>query len=79
LSLKLTIIAGCPAGYDSNVYYTDKMVRDVLLNGIVDVDIRPKSLGADDMQKKPINKVITFIESKKNHWCLSCNAKRTFY
>jgi len=34
------------------VYYTDEMGRDVLLNGIADVDIRREALNADSMQMK---------------------------
>jgi len=59
------ICSGCQAAFNGNVYHTDEIVRDVLLNGIADVDIRREALSAYSMQKKPINEVITFIESKE--------------
>jgi len=59
------ICSGCQAAFNGNVYHTDEIVRDVLLNGIADVDIRREALSAYSMQKKPINEVIAFIESKE--------------
>ena len=47
------------------IYYTDDAVRDVLLNGISDVDIRREALSADGMQRRPVNEVIAFIENKE--------------
>lgn len=41
------------------------MVRDVLLSGKADIDIRRAALSADGMQVKPITKVIAFIENKE--------------
>ena len=56
---------GCNSPYSGHVYYTDEMVRDVLLNGIADIDIRREALSADGIQNKPITEVITFIENKE--------------
>ena len=57
--------SNCSTTHAGQIYYTDEVVRDVLLNGIADVDIRREALSADGMQKKPINEVIVFIESKE--------------
>ena len=56
---------GCDTEYSGHVYYTDEVVRDVLLNGIADVDIRREALSADGMQQKPVNDVIAFIETRE--------------
>jgi hypothetical protein len=56
--------SGCNLAFHGEVYYTDDMVRDVLLNGIADIDIRREALSADGMQK-PINEVIAFIGNKE--------------
>lgn len=55
----------CDTAYSGQLYYTDEVVRDVLLNGVSDVDIRREALSTDGMQHKPINEVIAFIESKE--------------
>ena len=57
--------SNCSTTHAGQIYYTDEVVRDVLINGIADVDIRREALSADGMQKKPINEVIAFIESKE--------------
>ena len=45
--------------------YTDDMVRDVLMAGIADLDIRREALGAPDMQEMPINEIIAFVERRE--------------
>ena len=57
--------SGCSTAYHGEVYYTDEAVRDVLLNGIADVDIRCEALSVDGMQQKPVNEVIAFIENRE--------------
>jgi hypothetical protein len=47
------------------VNYTDHVIRDVLLNGISDLDIRREVLGTADILGKPINDVIAVVESKE--------------
>ena len=37
--------------------YTNEMIRDVLLAGISDIDIRRDALGTDNILQKPINDV----------------------
>ena len=41
------------------------MVRDVLLNGIADNDIRIEALSADGIQERAVNEVIAFVESRE--------------
>jgi len=55
----------CETPVSGNVYYTDEVVRDVLLNGIADCDIRREALSADGMQVKPVSQVVAFVESRE--------------
>ena len=47
------------------VDYTTETIRDVLLAGISDLDIRREALSMQDIQKKSINDVIAFVESRE--------------
>ena len=53
----------CECG--KNVDYTDHVIRDVLLNGISDPDIRREVLGTKDVLKTPVNDVIALVENKE--------------
>ena len=53
----------CECG--KNVDYTDHAIRDVLLNGISDPDIRREVLGTKDVLKTPVNDVIALVENKE--------------
>ena len=53
----------CECG--ENVDYTDHAIRDVILNGIADSDIRREVLGTTDILKKPVNDVIALVENKE--------------
>ena len=55
--------AACECG--KSVDYTDNQVRDVLLNGINDPDIRREVLGTKNILKTPVNDVIAFVENKE--------------
>ncbi|CAB4035906.1 Hypothetical predicted protein [Paramuricea clavata] len=55
--------AECECGKD--VDYTDNVIRDVLLNGLSDPDIRREILGTPDILKKPVNDVIALVENKE--------------
>ena len=55
----------CATRVTGEVYYTDEVIRDVLLNGIADMDIRRKALSKEQIQTKAITDVIAFIESKE--------------
>ncbi|KAJ8333519.1 hypothetical protein SKAU_G00415270 [Synaphobranchus kaupii] len=48
-----------------NVDYTDHIIRDVLVNGIHDSDIRRETLGTPDILEKPVNDVIALVENKE--------------
>ena len=41
------------------------MIRDVLLDGIADVDIRREALSVDGMQAKSINDIVSFVETRE--------------
>ena len=56
-------MAECECG--KGVSYTDHAIRDVLLNGIYDPDIRREVLGTQDILKTPINDVIALVENKE--------------
>ena len=47
------------------VNYTDHMIRDVLIHGIADSDIRHEVLGISDILDTAVNKVIALVESKE--------------
>ena len=53
----------CECG--KNVDYTDHAIRDVLLNGISDPDIRREVLGTKNILQTPVNDVIALVESKE--------------
>ena len=53
----------CPCG--EKVDYTNNMIRDTLLNGIADTDIRREVLGTTDIITTVINDIIALVESKE--------------
>ena len=55
--------AQCECG--KSVNYTDNAIRDVLLNGLADTDIRREILGTKDILTKPINDIVALIEGKE--------------
>ena len=56
-------IAACECG--NNVDYTSHVIRDVLLSGISDPDIRREVLGTSGILKKAANDVIALVENKE--------------
>lgn len=56
-------VAQCECG--KSVNYTDNAIRDVLLNGLADTDIRREVLGTKDILTKPINDIVTLVEGKE--------------
>ena len=48
-----------------NVDYTDNVIRDILLNGIYDLDIRRDVLGTRDIIETPVNDVVALVEGKE--------------
>ena len=57
--------AGCNERYHGKTYYTDERIRDVLLTGIADVDIRREALSVEGVQQQSINEIIAFVESRE--------------
>ena len=55
----------CQRDYTGITYYTDERMRDVLLNGIADVDIRREALSCNDILQRSINDVIAFVEARE--------------
>ena len=49
----------------SNVDFTDHIMRDVLLAGIYDADIRREMYGVELILQQPINTVISMVEKKE--------------
>ena len=45
--------------------YTEEVIRDVLLAGIADLDIRREALGMPGIQEKSTNDVVGIIESRE--------------
>ena len=45
--------------------YTDHIIREVLLNGIYDPDIRREILGTTNILDKPVDDVIALVEQKE--------------
>ena len=56
-------VMACTCG--QSVDYTDQMIRDVLLNGINDSDIRRDVLGTRDILNSLVNELISIVESKE--------------
>ena len=57
--------AKCPCGTLVQADYTEEVIRDVLLAGIADIDIRREALGMKDIQEKSTNDVVAIIESRE--------------
>ena len=56
---------GCQTEFHGKTYYTDERLRDVLLDGIADNDIRREALSVSDIHNKSINDIIAFVESRE--------------
>ena len=57
--------APCPCGESVPCDYTEEVIRDVILAGLADLDIRREALSTADIQDKKINEVISIIESRE--------------
>ena len=55
----------CPCGLTSTADYTDHAMRDVLVAGIYDPDIRRDVLGVEGITTKPINDVVSLVEGQE--------------
>ena len=47
------------------VDFTDSIIRDVLISGIADTDIRREMLGTTGILEKSINQIISLVEGKE--------------
>ena len=56
---------GAAYAYEGETYYTDEMIRDVLLQGIADVDIRREALSVLGIQQYPLNDIVAFVETRE--------------
>ena len=55
----------CPHGCNGTVDYTSQVIKDVLVAGFSDCEIRRGVLGWQDLDVKNSTETITFIESKE--------------
>ena len=55
----------CQCGRDIKADYTEEIILDVILSGLSDIDIRREALSNSDIQGKPVNQVISFIEGRE--------------
>ena len=62
---EFTTPAACKCGKTVLADYTEDAIRDVLLAGICDIDIRREALSMSGIHDKTINEVISIIESKE--------------
>ena len=51
--------------YGLKVNYTDHMIRDTLLNGIADDEIRRAILGSADVLTRAVNEIVALVENKE--------------
>ncbi len=58
-------VVRCPQGCNQDVDYTPEMIKDVLLSGISDLEIKQEVLGWTDLDTKTISQTITYVESKE--------------
>ena len=56
---------GCNTPYEGYTYYTDDRIRDTLLQGIADIDIRREALSVKGIQEQPITEIIAFVETRE--------------
>ena len=54
--------SNCNTAVTGSTYYTDEVIKDVLLNGIADSDIRREALSTEGMLAKSINQIVAFVE-----------------
>ena len=55
----------CENVVNGETYYTDERIRDVLLSGIADIDIRREALSSENIHHRPINEIIAFVEARE--------------
>ena len=50
---------------EGSVDYTEEVIRDVMLSGIRDLEIRREALSTEGLQGKRVNDIISFVESRE--------------
>ena len=55
----------CDCGKTVPCEYTEEVIKDVMLAGINDVDIRREILGTEDIHSKSVNDIVTLTESRE--------------
>ena len=55
----------CPCSRQNIASYTEEAIKDVMLAGIADDDIRREALGTEDILSKSVNNIISFVENKE--------------
>ena len=60
-----TISTKCSHGHPVQADYTEEVIRDVLLAGICDLDIRRDALSMPGILDKAVNDVVSIIESRE--------------
>ena len=55
----------CPHGCNGQVDYTSEVIKDVLISGLADQDIRKDVLGWQDLDSRTATQTVTFVESKE--------------
>ena len=60
-----TTNSACACGRSNTVDYTDRVLRDVLVAGIYDTEIRRGILGVEGIIEKSVNEVISLVEKKE--------------
>ena len=55
----------CKCDPPTEVDYTEYVIKDVILNGLVDEDIKKEVLGMDDLDELSVEKLVSRIEGKE--------------
>ena len=55
----------CKCGVEQQVYYTEEVIKDVVLAGIADAEIQTSVLDTEGVEEKSINEIVSLIERKE--------------
>ena len=61
----LTATCPCPCANQFSIDYTLEVIRDVLLAGVGNSDIKQEVLSADGVHEKSINELVAFVEKRE--------------
>ena len=62
---KFQTTAKCVCTRTVTTDYTEEVIRDVVLAGASDIDIRREALSTEGLQEKTVNEIIAFVESRE--------------